>query len=68
MLTAFTTAVKFNEDKIYRNKHYSSVGGVNAAELSVMEYAFLKFINYDLFVNAKEYYDCLNYSERNSTI
>lgn len=63
MLAAFLSAIKYNEDKTYSNKHYSIAGGVYPKELSILEFEFLKLIEYDLFVHSKDYNNCLSYAQ-----
>jgi hypothetical protein len=44
-------ALKYNEDDIYSNKYYASVGGISMKELYALEVEFLKLINYSLFIS-----------------
>lgn len=58
-------AIKFNEDKIFNNSHYSLVGGISPKELSTLEFRFLKLIDYDLYVHKSDFEKCLEYAEKN---
>ena len=64
LFTAILIAIKYNEDIICDNLYYSKIAGVTKKELQVLEYEFLKIIDFDLFVSNKiyqTYYDFLNY-------
>lgn len=61
ILAAFVLAVKYNEDCCYKFDYYSYVGGVSTKELLMIEYNFLELIEYELYVNRKNYHHCLEY-------
>ena len=64
LFTAILIAIKYNEDIICDNLYYSKIAGVTKKELQVLEYEFMKIIDFDLFVSNKiyqTYYDFLNY-------
>ena len=64
LFTAILIAIKYNEDIICDNLYYSKIAGVTKKELQVLEYEFLKIIDFDLFVSNKiyqTYYDFMNY-------
>ena len=64
LFTSILIAIKYNEDIICDILYYSKIAGVTKKELLVLEYEFMKFINFDLFVSNKiyqTYYDFLNY-------
>jgi hypothetical protein len=54
-LTSLVVAVKFYEDKYYKNSFYSKVGGISSTELNTLELEFLDFIDYTLYVSEEEY-------------
>ena len=56
MLTAIFSAIKFNEDKKFRNEIYVKIFGINEKTLNKLEYTFLTLIDFDLFVDEKLYY------------
>ncbi len=58
-------AIKYNEDTIFDNTHYSIVGGISPKDLSTLEFRFLKLIDYDLYVHKIDYEKCLEYAENN---
>ena len=63
LFTSILIAIKYNEDIICDNLYYSKIAGVTKKELQVLEYEFLKIIDFDLFVSNKiyqTYYDFLN--------
>jgi len=43
-------AIKFMEDKYYKNDYYAKVGGITVKELNKLEIEFLLMINFKLFV------------------
>ena len=64
LFTAILIAIKYNEDIICDNLYYSKIAGVTKKELQVLEYEFMKIIDFDLFISNKiyqTYYDYLNY-------
>lgn len=61
ILAAFVTAVKFNEDLIYRNSHYARVGGVCLEEMNFLEACFLENIGYKIYVFYEQYISCCDY-------
>lgn len=63
ILAAFVLAVKFNEDLCYKFDYYSYTGGVTPKELAMLEYNFLELIEYELYVNRKNYIHCLEFLE-----
>jgi hypothetical protein len=50
ILAAFLVAIKYNEDEYYSTNFYSKIGGVTKAEIINLEYSFVSFINFDLFI------------------
>ena len=64
LFTSILIAIKYNEDIICDNLYYSKIAGVTKKELQVLEYEFMKIIDFDLFISNKiyqTYYDYLNY-------
>ena len=62
--TSILIAMKYNEDIICDNLYYSKIAGVTNKELLVLEYEFMKMIDFDLFVSNKiyqTYYEFVNY-------
>ena len=62
--TSILIAMKYNEDIICDNLYYSKIAGVTNKELLVLEYEFMKLIDFDLFVSNKiyqTYYEFVNY-------
>ena len=65
LFTSIIIAIKYNEDTKYDNVFYSKIAGVSTNELLQLEGAFLKIINFELFVRDdlyKKYNDYLNYN------
>ena len=51
LFTSIVISIKYNEDKFCKNSFYAKVGGISAKELTKMENAFLKLIEFKLFVS-----------------
>lgn len=51
ILASVVLAIKYNEDDYYDNTYYAKVGGITFDELCDLEEAFIKKINYTLFVS-----------------
>jgi hypothetical protein len=54
-VTALTTASKYNEDKVFKNSFYSTVGGIELEEFNTLEKRFLLLIDFSLYVKKEEY-------------
>ena len=61
LFTSILVAIKYNEDIIYDTKFYSKVAGVSVEELKILESAFLKIIDFQLFVSEELYNKYYNY-------
>ena len=62
LFSSILVAIKYNEDIIYDTKFYSKIAGVSVDELKILEYSFLKIIDFQLFVSDelyKKYHDYL---------
>ena len=55
LLSAILASIKFNEDKIYSNIYYAKIAGISVKELIKLESAFLKFIDFKLFISDEIY-------------
>ena len=67
LFTSILVAIKYNEDATYEYFYYSQIAGVSVKELSTLENAFLKFIDFELFVHEevyKRYYTFLFYNNK----
>ena len=51
LITSILIALKYNEDKIYKNDYYSQIGGINNEELMQLELNFLVFIDFNIYIN-----------------
>ena len=51
LFSAIFTAIKYNEDTIYKNKFYAKIAGIPVKELIQLQNSFLKFIDFKLFVS-----------------
>ncbi|GFE54583.1 cyclin2 related [Babesia ovis] len=58
IITAVMLAAKFSDDVYFSNKFYAQVGGVNVAEINMLESQFLTMLNFQLYVNTLEYESC----------
>lgn len=53
ILAAFVIAIKFNEDSYNSVSFYAKLGGVSKNDMSHLEFFFIHFIKYDLFVDSE---------------
>ena len=60
---AVLISIKYNEDTYYDNKFYSEIAGVKLKELKLIEYSFLEFSNFNVFINDQEYEQYRKYLE-----
>lgn len=54
-LTGVVVAAKFFEDKYYKNSYYCKVGGISNQELNSLEYHFLRYLDFNLYVSHEDY-------------
>ena len=52
---AVIMSIKYNEDECYTDSYYAKVGGVSLEEFCLLQYEFLKLIQYRLFISEGEY-------------
>ena len=55
LCTSIIIAIKYNEDIIYENSYYADVFGIDTQELIMLELKFLELINFNLFINKKQF-------------
>ena len=55
LFSSILTSIKFNEDKIYPNSFYAKIAGISVKELNKLENAFLKLIDFKLFIPDEVY-------------
>ena len=60
LLSAFTLALKFNEEQTYANGYLARVGGVPAEELIRMQLSFLSAINWELHIECDYWHRAAN--------
>ena len=51
LFASLLIAIKFNEDKIYKNDYYSQIAGISNNELNLIEFYFLQIIDFQTFIN-----------------
>ena len=56
LFSAVLTSIKYNEDCYYENKYYSQIAGVKLKELNILEYNFIKLLDFELYIS-REIYD-----------
>ena len=54
-LACIFDAYKLFEDKRYNINYFSQIGGVSSEELCYLEYEFVCFIDFNLFINESDY-------------
>jgi len=55
LITGVLVAAKFRDDLYFSNTYYAHIGGVPVAELNSLEVAFLKALDWNLWVPPEEY-------------
>ena len=55
LLSALVLAIKYSEDKFYRNEFYARIGGISRKELNSLEKEMLSMLDFDLFVSETVY-------------
>ena len=48
-------SIKYNEDSYYDNTFYSQIAGIKPNELKLLEYTFLEYTDFNVFVKDDEY-------------
>ena len=54
-LISIVLAIKYNEDKHYKNDFYAKVGGIDLLDLNNLESDFLKTLNFKISIHSKEF-------------
>ncbi len=60
LLASVLLSIKYNEDDFYSNTFYAKVGGISLKEINLLEFEFMKLIQFNLFVQEEVY---LKYKE-----
>ena len=55
LFTAILLSIKYNEDLIYKMDYYSKIAGVSLKELKKLESEFVSKINFELYINEKDF-------------
>ena len=55
LFSAVLISIKYNEDSYYDNTFYSQIAGVKPNELQLLEYTFLEYHDFNVFVKDYEY-------------
>ena len=55
LFTAILLSLKYNEDLIYKMDYYSKIAGVSLKELKKLESEFVSKINFELYINEKDF-------------
>jgi hypothetical protein len=63
LFAAILSSIKYNEDIFYDNKYYAEVFGVKSKELKLIEYSFMRLLNFNLFILEEQYSKYENYIE-----
>ena len=66
LFTAIIIAIKYNEDEIYNNPYYAKIGGISGKDLNKLEFQFLLYLDYNLFVGDEEFQNYCKYLYRNN--
>ena len=55
LFSSLLISIKYNEDSYYNNTFYSQIAGVKPNELQILEYTFLDYNEFNVFVKDFEY-------------
>ena len=55
LFSSVLISIKYNEDSYYDNTFYSQIAGVKPNELQLLEYTFLEYHDFNVFVKDYEY-------------
>ena len=55
LFSSVLISIKYNEDSYYDNSFYSQIAGVKTDELQLLEYTFLEYNDFNVFVYDYEY-------------
>ena len=55
LFTAVLISIKYNEDSYFDNNYYAQIAGVKTHELKILEYNFLEFCDFNVFVKNEIY-------------
>lgn len=55
LFTSVLISIKFNEDSYFDNTFYSQIAGVKPNELKLLEYTFLEYNDFNVFVKDNEF-------------
>jgi hypothetical protein len=66
LFSAIFTALKFNEDIFYKTSFYAKIGGISIKELINLENAFIKLIDFKLFVSEEIFQTYSGYLKSNN--
>ena len=61
LFTAILLSLKYNEDLIYKMDYYSKIAGVSLKELKNLEFEFVSKINFELYINEKDFENYRDY-------
>ena len=55
LFSSLLVSIKYNEDSYFDNNFYSQIAGVKPNELKLLEYTFLEYNDFNIFVKDDEY-------------
>ena len=56
MFTAIVVAIKYVDDKFYKNDYYAKVGGITLSEMNTMEKNFVFKLNFKLYIESEMFF------------
>ena len=65
LFSSVLISIKYNEDSYFDNTFYSQIAGVKPSELQILEYTFLEYNDFNVFVKDIEYEQYEKYLIRN---
>ena len=55
LFSSLLVSIKYNEDSYFDNNFYSQIAGVKPNELKILEYTFLEYNDFNIYVKDDEY-------------
>ena len=61
LFAAILLAIKYNEDRFFKNEYYAKISGFECDELKNIEYNFFCMSNFDMYVCDETFYKYCKY-------
>jgi hypothetical protein len=57
VLASLVVAAKFTDDLVYKQPHYAKCGGIDVAEMNLLEREFMNMLGYNAFVSELAFFE-----------